>query len=153
MTIAFLAFLLGILSGLRAFMSLVAVAWATRLHRLHVETTRLAFLGYAATPFVSTALAVIEFITDQLPSTASRKVAKQFIPRLLLSLLAGTALGVASGSLFVCIISSLFGAVAGTYGGASARRAMARMFGNDRPAALLEDCVAIVLAIDIVVSI
>ena len=34
------------------------------------------------------------------------------------------------------------GAVAGTLGGARARAAMAAAFGNDRPAALVEDAIA-----------
>jgi uncharacterized membrane protein len=44
------------------------------------------------------------------------------------------------------------GAVVGTLGGAKARAAMARTFGRDAPAALIEDVVAIVGAALIVVS-
>jgi uncharacterized membrane protein len=39
------------------------------------------------------------------------------------------------------------GAVIGTLGGAAARGALARAFGNDHPAAFLEDAIAIALGV------
>jgi uncharacterized membrane protein len=142
----FIIFLAGVLSGLRAFMALVVVSWSARLHRLHLEATPLAFLGYVATPFVATLLSLGELVTDQLPSTPSRKVAKQFIPRLLLGGTAGAAIGLAHGALVLPILISLIGVVTGTYGGAALRTFLARTFRTDRPAAFLEDLLAIALA-------
>ncbi|NYF87964.1 DUF4126 domain-containing protein [Tunturiibacter empetritectus] len=152
MPVVFLAFLVGVLSGLRAFMSLIAVSWAARLDRLHLGPTHLAFLGYKATPYIATALGVFEFVADQLPSTPSRKVPKQLLPRLLLAVLAGTAIGLSGGSLLACIVLSVIGALLGTYGGAWARTVLADFFKKDRPAAVIEDCVAIALAVFVVVN-
>ena len=44
-----LAFLIGVVAGLRALTPLAAVSWAARLGWLHLENTWLAFLGFAAT--------------------------------------------------------------------------------------------------------
>jgi uncharacterized membrane protein len=77
-TFAALAFSLGVIAGLRAMMPLAAVSWAAALGRLPLESSALAFLGYSWTPWILTALALGELITDQLPSTPSRKVPIQF---------------------------------------------------------------------------
>jgi uncharacterized membrane protein len=42
--------------------------------RLSLSGTWLAFLGYAWTPWILTVLAAGELVTDQLPSTPSRKM-------------------------------------------------------------------------------
>jgi uncharacterized membrane protein len=63
--IYFLAFLIGIVSGLRALMGLAAISWASRLHWIHLEDTKLAFLGYVATPYIVSLLALVELVTDQ----------------------------------------------------------------------------------------
>jgi uncharacterized membrane protein len=44
-----LAFLIGVVAGLRALTPLAAVSCAARLVWLHLENTWLAFLGFAAT--------------------------------------------------------------------------------------------------------
>ena len=49
-----LAFLIGVIAGLRALTPLAAVSWAARLGWLHLENTWLAFLGFAATPYIVT---------------------------------------------------------------------------------------------------
>ena len=47
-------------------------------------------------------------------------------------------------------VAGVVGAVLGTYGGAEVRSRMAAAFGQDRPAALIEDAVAILGAILII---
>ncbi len=89
-------------------------------------------------------LALAELVADQLPSTPSRKVPPQFITRLLTGGLSGGAIGASGGSIAGGIVAGLIGAVIGTYGGAAARAKLATLFGSDRPAALIEDAVAIV---------
>jgi uncharacterized membrane protein len=150
MSLYVLAFLIGIVSGLRAFTGLTAVSWAARLHWLHLEDTKLAFLGYAFTPYILTLLALGEFVTDQLPKTPSRTVPQQFIPRILIGALCGAALGAATGMLVAGLIAGILGAVAGTLGGAKLRAALAKAFGRDTPAAFLEDAIAIGLAFFVV---
>jgi uncharacterized membrane protein len=134
---------IGIVAGLRAMTAPAAVSWAAYLGWLKLDESILAFMGYAWTPWVITVLAVAELVTDQLPSTPSRTVPIQFGTRILSGAVTGAALGIAAGSLVI-------GAVIGTLGGRAARAALARKFGNDRPAALLEDAVAIAAALLVV---
>lgn len=82
-----LALLIGIIAGLRAMTAPAAVAWAAHLDWFDVSGTPLAFMGYRWTPWIFTALALIELVTDQLPNTPSRKVPMQFGARILLSLI------------------------------------------------------------------
>lgn len=137
------AALIGVVAGLRAMMAPAALSWAAALGWIDLSATPVAFLGYHWTPYVFTALAIFELITDQLPSTPSRKVPPQFIARVVTGGLSGAALGAAGGMLLAGLIAGVVGAVAGTYGGAAARARLAAAFGKDLPAALIEDAVAI----------
>ncbi|MBD9450008.1 MULTISPECIES: membrane protein [unclassified Rhizobium] len=145
-----LAFLIGIIAGLRAMTAPAAVAWAAALGWLDVSQTPLAFMGYRWAPWVFTLLAVVELITDQLPSTPSRKVPMQFAARLIMGGLAGATIGVTGVSLIGGLIAGVVGAAIGTFGGAAARGKLAAAFGKDTPAALIEDAVAIIGALIIV---
>jgi uncharacterized membrane protein len=143
MMIIVLAVLIGIVAGLRAMTAPAAVAWAAYLGWINLSATPLAFLGYQWTPWVFTLLAIVELITDQLPSTPSRKVPMQFGARIVMGALAGAAVGASAGMLVVGLVAGIVGAVIGTYGGAAARGRLAGMFGKDLPAALIEDVVAV----------
>jgi uncharacterized membrane protein len=144
--IYFLAFLIGIVSGLRALMGLAAISWASRLHWIHLEDTKLAFLGYVATPYIVSLLALVELVTDQLPKTPSRTVPMQFTTRIVTGALCGAALGAANQVLLGGLVAGILGSLVGTLGGAKLRAVLANAFGKDMPAALLEDAVAIGLA-------
>ena len=148
--VLFLAFLIGVVSGLRAMMGLAAVSWAARLGWLNLGDTKLAFLGYRFTPYIVTLLALAELVTDQLPSTPSRLVPPQFATRVVMGAFTGAAVGAASHMLVAGLVAGIVGAVVGTLGGARLRGAMAKAFGSDRPAALVEDLIAIGLAFFIV---
>ncbi|MDQ2835566.1 MAG: DUF4126 domain-containing protein [Acidobacteriota bacterium] len=150
MSIYVLGFLIGVVTGLRTFMGITAVSWAARLHAIELGDTKLAFLGYAATPYILSALALGELVTDQLPKTPSRLVPPQFGARVVMGALAGAALGAANHAIVAGLITGVLGAVVGTVGGAKLRGALAKAFGRDMPAALLEDLVAIGLAIFVV---
>ena len=143
MSIFMLALLIGIVAGLRAMTAPAAVSWAAAWGWLPLQDTPLAFLGYAWTPWIFTILAVAELVTDQLPSTPSRKVPMQFGTRIVAGGLCGAALGAAGGSLLGGLVAGVIGAVLGTLGGAEARGWLARAFRRDLPAALVEDAVAI----------
>jgi uncharacterized membrane protein len=107
----------------------------------------MAFMGFKYTPIIFTVLAIGELINDKLPNTASRKVPPQFIGRILSGALVGATVGAASGSLIFGLLAGAIGAVLGTYGGAAIRGRLAKAFGKDFPAALIEDAAAIILAI------
>jgi uncharacterized membrane protein len=147
-----LALLIGVVAGLRTFTAPAAVAWAARLGWLPLASTRLAFFGYAYTAWIFTALALIEFVLDQLPSTPSRTVPPQFGGRIVSAALSGGAIGAAAGILAVGAIAGVAGAVVGTLGGRAARGWLAASFGSDHPAAFLEDAVAIGGAVLIVMA-
>ncbi len=141
MSIYLLALLIGIVAGLRALTAPAAVSWAAHLGWLSLQGTPLAFMGATVTPYIFTVLAIVELITDQLPKTPSRKVPPQFGARIVSGALCGACIGAPAG-----------GAVIGTLGGAAARGALARAFGRDQPAALVEDVITVGGAILIVVS-
>ena len=147
MSVYVLALLIGVVAGLRVMTAPAVVSWAAYLGRMHLEGTWLAFLGYAWTPYILSALALAELVTDQLPKTPNRKVPMQFGARIITGGLRGTALGASGGTL----IGGL--AIAGTIGGYEFRtRLVARTGGRDLPIALLEDAIAIGGAILIVMS-
>jgi uncharacterized membrane protein len=144
MSILVLAFLIGVIAGLRAVTAPAVVSWAARLGWINLSGTHLAWLGYAATPYIFSVLALGEIINDKLPATPSRKIPPQFITRIVSGAFCGAALGLSHDSLIGGLLLGAIGAVAGTLGGAEVRARLAKAFGNDLPAALLEDIVAVV---------
>ena len=152
MTTLVLALLMGVVTGLRAMTAPAAVSWAARVGRLELADTSLAFMGFAYTPWIFTALALVELVTDQLPTTPSRTVPVQFGTRIVVGALCGGAIGAGTGALALGLVAGLLGAVIGTLGGRAFRGWLAGAFGSDRPAALIEDAMAIGGAFLIVVS-
>jgi uncharacterized membrane protein len=144
------ALIIGLLAGLRAMTPLAAVSWGARLGHIPLGGSWLAFLGYTWTPWVLSALALAELVSDQLPSTPSRTVPVQFATRIIVGGACGAALGVPSGMTLVGAVLGAIGGVAGTLLGAAARARLADAFGRDLPAALIEDAVVIIGSILIV---
>jgi uncharacterized membrane protein len=83
MSLYVLAFLIGMVAGLRSLTAPAVVSWAARLGWLHLENTWLAFLGSSATSYILTLLAIGELIADKLPKTPSRKAPMGFVARLI----------------------------------------------------------------------
>lgn len=143
MSVYLLALLTGVIAGLRTFTAPAAVSWAARLGWLSAGDTAFAFMGYAWTSWILTLMALGELVGDQLPFTPSRTVPMQFGARLISGAFCGAAIGAAHGTVAGGAIAGVVGAVIGTLGGHSARARLAAAFGNDHPAAFLEDAVAI----------
>ncbi len=144
MTTYVLALLIGVIAGLRSMTAPMVVSWAAHFGWLHLEGTWLAFLGYSATPYILTVLAIGELIADKLPKTPSRKAPVGFSARLLTAAISGAALGVSGGSMVGGLIAGIVGAVIGTLGGYEFRSRLVKAIGgNDLPIALLEDAIAI----------
>ena len=93
------------------------------------------------------ALALGELVTDQLPATPSRKVPQQFGARMSPAPSPAPRSARPPARLAGRPGSRAAGAVAGTLGGAALRGRMAAAFGSDRPAALIEDALAIGLGL------
>jgi uncharacterized membrane protein len=144
------AFLAGTASGLRALAGLAVVSWAAHLSYLHLAHTWLGFLGYTFTPYILSVLAIGEMINDKLPKTPSRLIPPQFITRIVTGTLCGVAVGLSTGHMLFGLIAGAVGSVAGTLGGAKARGFGAKLLGRDLPAALIEDVVAVGLAVSAV---
>lgn len=147
MTILILALLIGIIAGLRSMTAPAVASWAARLGWIHVESSWLAFLAYSWTPWVLSFCALGELIVDKLPFTPSRKLPPSFAFRIVSGSISGAAIGISHNSMVLGLLGGAIGAVIGTLGGAASRSALARMFGKDLPAALLEDAVAVIGAI------
>jgi uncharacterized membrane protein len=108
-----------------------------------VAPTGLAFLGYFLTPWILTAMALAELVTDQLPTTPSRTVPIQFGTRILTGALSGAAIGASNQTVVMGLLAGGVGAIIGTLGGRAGRARLAAALKRDRPAALIEDAVAI----------
>jgi len=142
-----LAFLIGIVAGLRSMTAPAVVSWSARMGWLRLGDTWLSFLGAAITPYIFTIAAIGELVNDKLPKTPSRKAAGPFAARIVMGALCGAAFGAATGETIGCLIAGIVGAVAGTMGGYTARVHAAKAAGKDLPVALIEDAVAILGAI------
>lgn len=143
-----LSFLIGVVAGLRSLTPPAAVSWAARLGWLRLENTPLAFMGFAATPYIFSVLALVEIINDKLPKTPSRKSPPGFIARIATGALCGAALGAPDQALIGGGIAGILGAVVGTLGGYEFRSRLVKAIGGkDLPIALIEDAIAIVGAV------
>jgi uncharacterized membrane protein len=138
-----LALLFGVVAGLRTFTAPTAVAWVVHFGRLDLTGSWLAFLGNAWARWILTALALVELVGDQLPTTPSRRVPLQFTLRLISGTLSGAAVGASAEHALGGALAGLVGAVLGTLGGSWARARLAGALHSDHPAALIEDVVAI----------
>jgi uncharacterized membrane protein len=143
MSVHLLALLLGLVAGLRAMTAPAMVSWAAHFGWLDLSATGLAVLGNVWTRWILTLFALGELVTDQLPSTPSRTVPVQFGARIATGALSGAAIGTAGGAVIGGLLAGIIGATIGTLGGRVFRARLAAAFGSDRPAALIEDAVAI----------
>jgi uncharacterized membrane protein len=126
---------------------LAAASWAANLQQIPLEGTWLSFLGFRFTPYITSLMAIGEVINDKLPKTPSRLVPSQFGGRVAMGALSGSAIGLSQGHLIFGALSGIIGSVVGTLAGAKARAFAAKLFGRDLPAALLEDFLAVALAV------
>jgi uncharacterized membrane protein len=143
-----LAFLLGIVAGLRSMTALAAVAWAAHFGGLSLDGRPLAFLQSGVARYLLLAAMLGELVTDKLPFTPARTGPGPFAARITSGALSGAAVTVAAGgSLILGGIAGVLGALAGTLGGYRARTGLVRRLEvPDYVIAVLEDVVAVGLA-------
>ena len=154
MSIYLLALLLGVVAGLRTMTAPAAVSIGAAAGWLPLSGTWAAFMGFRFTPYVAGLLALVEFVGDHLPSTPSRKVPQQFGARIVSGAFCGAVLGTVGGAMLPGLVAGVIGAIVGTLGGYEARkRLVAAIGGKDLPIALLEDAVAVLLALWVVSSV
>jgi uncharacterized membrane protein len=146
-----LAFLIGVIAGLRALTAPAAVAWAG-FGRGILHNTPLSLMGRLPAALVFTVLAVLELVNDKRPSTPSRLAPPGLIARIVTGGLSGACLAAADAQ------SIAFGAVVGAVGGVvgaflgyhARKKVVQALKTRDLPIALLEDAIAIGGAILIV---
>ncbi|ORB29184.1 DUF4126 family protein [Mycolicibacterium parafortuitum] len=139
-----LALLIGVTAGLRAMTAPAVVAWGAMLGWIDVDDKWSEWMAHPITVTVLTIFLLGELVTDQLPNTPSRKVAPQFLTRLVTGGFAGAVIGSAFFHTFIGTGAGVVGAVLGTLGGAALRgKLFSANDGNDRPGAFLEDLVAV----------
>jgi uncharacterized membrane protein len=140
-----LAFLIGVVSGLRSLTAPAVVAWAAHLGWIHLNYAPLNFLGSAAAVAVFTLFAIVELVADQLPRAPSRTAPPGLIARIVLGALCGAAIA-ASGaqSTWIGAFLGAAGGVAGAFGGYQVRTRLVKALKvPDFVIATLEDAVAI----------
>jgi uncharacterized membrane protein len=140
-----LAFLIGVVSGLRSVTAPAVVAWGAHLNWLNLRNTALSFMASTAAVVIFSLLALVELIADKLPSTPSRTETVGLISRVLLGGLSGA--GVALSGAQSMVLGALLGAVGGVAGAFAGHEARTRLVKAlkvpDFVIALLEDAVAI----------
>lgn len=144
-----LAFGIGAVAGLRSLTAPAAVAWAAHLGWLNLQGSPLAFMGSVWAVGIFTLLALVEFVTDQLPATPARTTAVPLTARIVMGALSGACLGVAGGaSLWPGALLGAIGGIAGAFAGYQARVGLVRaLHVPDVVVAIPEDLIAIGLGL------
>jgi uncharacterized membrane protein len=140
-----MAFLIGVIVGLRSLTPPAVLAWAAHLGWIDLHASPLAFMGSKAAVAIFTVLAIGELIADQLPSTPSRTKPPGLIARIVMGGLSGAVVAAAgSQSIAIGELLGVAGGVAGTFAGYEARTRLVRALKvPDIVIASLEDVVAI----------
>jgi uncharacterized membrane protein len=107
-----LAFLIGVITGLRSLTAPAVVAYGAHRRWLNLTGTRLAFMGALWALIFFVLLAIVELIADQLPSTPPRTKGPGLIARILMGGLSGACVAVAgAGSLVLGAVLGIVGAI------------------------------------------
>jgi uncharacterized membrane protein len=140
-----LAFLVGVLAGLRSLTAPAVVAFAARQGWMNLANTPLAFMGSTAAFAIFALLALGELVADKLPSAPSRTAALGLGARIVTGGWCGASIALAgSESLILGAALGIAGGLAGTYGGYQARTGLVRALKvPDFVIAVLEDVIAI----------
>jgi uncharacterized membrane protein len=140
-----LAFLIGVIAGLRTMTAPAVVAWAANRHWLNLDNSPLAFMGSTAAVAIFTVMALGELVIDKLPSTPNRTALPGLIGRSVLGGLSGACVA-ASGAQSIALgaVLGVAGAIVGAFAGYEVRTRLVRALKvPDFVIALLEDAVAI----------
>ena len=143
-----LAFAIGFVAGLRTMTAPAAVSWAAYLGKLDLHGSALSFMGSGIAVTIFSTLALVEYVTDLLPSTPSRTTPGPLFARVLMGGLAGASLSLsAHQGWFAGGIVGGVGAVVGAFAGYHARtQLVSGLKVKDAMIALPEDLVAVMLA-------
>ena len=140
-----LAFLIGVVAGLRTMTAPAVVAWAANRHWLNLDNSLLAFIDSTAAVAIFSVLALGELVVDKLPSTPNRTKLPGLIGRSVLGGVSGAAVAVSGAqSIATGAVLGVAGAIAGAFAGYEIRKRLVQALKvPDLVIALLEDAVAI----------
>jgi uncharacterized membrane protein len=144
-TILLLAFLIGVVGGLRSLTAPAVVAWSAHLGWINLNHTPLHFMGSIVVVVLFTVFAVVELVADKLPAAPSRTAPPGLIARIVLGGLCGAAVAAAGvQSIAIGAVLGAVGGVAGAFGGYQVRTRLVKALKvPDFVIAVLEDAVAI----------
>jgi uncharacterized membrane protein len=148
-----LAFLIGVVAGLRSLTAPAVVAWAAHHGWINLSgAPPVRFMSSPVTLGIFAVFAVVELVADQLPSAPSRTAPPGLIARIGLGGLSGASLSVAGGqSIASGALLGAIGGICGAFGGYQARTGLVRALKvPDFVIATLEDALAIGAAFFIV---
>jgi uncharacterized membrane protein len=140
----FLAFLIGLLTGLRSLTPVAITAWGAHLGWLRLVRP-FALIGTVPAVAIFSLLALAELVNDKLPKTPPRTAPPGVIARCLMGSLTGACVAIAGtqGALLGAVLG-IAGALVGTFGGYQVRTRLVKALGTpDFAVALLEDLVTI----------
>jgi uncharacterized membrane protein len=139
-----LAFVLGVLSGLRALTPVAAAAWGAHLGWIALRSP-FTWLGSLPAAVIFAVLALAELVNDKLAKTPPRTAPPSLVIRMVMGAFVGACVSTAGGeTLTLGAICGVLGALAGTFGGYQIRaRLVKALHSPDLVIALLEDAIAI----------
>jgi len=143
MTLSILAILIGIVAGLRPLTALAAIAWGAWMGGIDLSEGWLSFLGYGWSPWVFSLAAITEFVVDKLRPEAGLSWRQRFFTRLGSGAICGAAIGSIGNLAIECMGWGVAGAAIGVFASAWLLKRLAAVFGDARPAGLVEDMLAI----------
>lgn len=140
-----LAFLIGVVCGLRSLVAPAVVAWAACRGWIDLHYAPLHLLGSWAAVVIFTVFAFLEMIADQLPRAPNRTAPVGLIARIVLGALCGAAIGAAGvQSVAKGALLGAAGGIAGAFGGFEVRTGLVKALKvPDFVIATIEDAVAI----------
>jgi len=140
-----LAFLIGVIAGLRSLTAPATVAWAAHLGWFSLGNSPLSFMRSTAAVIFFTLAAAAELVAEKRPSAPSRLKPPGLIARIVLGGLSGAVIALAGGqSIALGAVLGAAGGVAGAFAGYQVRTRLVKALKvPDLPIALLEDAVAI----------
>lgn len=139
------AFLIGLVSGLRAFTGLLALVWSYALGWLDAASAPFGFIDSWLTRVLVTILALGEYVGDKLPSAPDRTAIPGLLARILLGGFSGWCLGQGREEFAVySAVLAAIGAVLGAFGGLHLRRRVPGWLGvKDAWVGAAEDIIAL----------
>jgi len=144
MTILLLAFLIGVLAGLRSLTPPAVTAWAAHLGWLKLPGA-LALVGSVPAVAILTLLAAGELVADKRPWIPNRISIPGLFARIVLGKFAGACIATAGGqSVWLGAACGAVGGIAGAFAGYYARTRSVKALGKpDIYVALVEDVICV----------